>query len=236
MQQIAAIILFLAVNIVAFDTTFSSADRFLKRHVCKGGVDYQAARGDALLDTVLFEFASIAPAEFAQYRENIRLATLINLYNIATIKLVTDNLSKKSIRDIPSAWSRTWIDFGGKKVSLDHLEHKIIRKQFDEPRIHFALVCAAVSCPALAKSAYTPDSLDAQLTEAARIFLTDTKKNSIDKKDLRVSAIFQWYGDDFKKRYGGYQKFVLQTIGMAGTFSFKFLPYDWQLNNARCTE
>ena len=236
MKQILGFLLIFTIDIMALDSTFATTDRFLKRHVCDGGVNYQSARNDALLDTIMHEFSSISAAEFAALPSAVRLAALINLYNIATIKRITDNLPIKSIRDIPSAWSGKWIDFCGTQISLDQIEHEIIRKQFDEPRIHFALVCAAKSCPPLKKGAYIPGLLDKQLTETARLFLTDTSKNSVNGKTLRLSAIFQWYGDDFKKRYGGYRNYAMQTLGLAGKYSVTFMPYDWGLNSAQCSK
>jgi hypothetical protein len=237
MRHFCAIVFFLtSIPVQAFDTTFSSTDRFLKRHVCDGGVNYQTARDDALLDTVMNEFASLSAADFSGYKENVRLAALINLYNVATIKRITGNLPLKSIRDIPAAWSRKWIDFGEATISLDQIEHEIIRKQFDEPRIHFALVCAAKSCPALRIGAYTPGGLDTQLKEAAVKFLTDTSKNSAEGKLLRLSAIFQWYGDDFNKRYGSFQKYVLQTLGLDGRRLVRYRTYDWRLNIENCSQ
>jgi len=236
MKPMLWILLIVVADIMAFDTTYASCDRFLKRHVCDAGVSYSTARSDRLLDSVLGEFAALSKAEFASSSRNAQLAGLINLYNIATIKLITKYPAAASIKKIPSAWTEKWIVFRTAKVSLDQIEHEFIRKQFDEPRIHFALVCAAKSCPALKKGAFTPMDLETQLTEASRIFLTDPEKNSIDRKTLRLSAIFQWFGDDFKKQYGGYQRYVEQVLGLTGKYSVKFKDYNWELNSARCSE
>ncbi len=220
----------------AFDTTFTNADSFLQRYVCNGGVDYTAAAKDTSLGSILTEFARLPAASFKAYSRNLRLATLINLYNLATIKLIINEYPVSSIKDIDKAWSRKWIAFGGTTVSLNQIEHTMIRKQYNEPLIHFALVCAAKSCPALRDGAFTAAALDQQLRNAASAFLSDTEKNSISQQRMRISKIFLWYGGDFKPRYSGVEQFIRQTMHLDGTYAIDYLPYDWSLNKTDCSE
>jgi hypothetical protein len=121
---------------------------------------------------------------------------------------------------------------GGKPISLNHLEHEIIRKQFKEPRIHVALVCAARSCPPLLSRAYRADDLDKVLEANMKRFVTDPSRNQIDdaKKELRLSKIFEWYADDF----GGKDALPAYVARYAGKdlagYRVSYLEYDWTLN------
>ena len=219
----------------AFDTTFVDEDQFLKRHICNGEVDYRAAKEDPMLDSIMYRYAALPEKRFKSFSKNVRLAALINLYNCATIKLIVDHFPIGSIRDIPDAWKKRRIDFIGKKVSLDQIEHEMLRKNFDEPRIHFALVCAAKSCPELRKGAFTPSELEIQLEAAGKKFLMDTTKNSFGEKKLSLSKIFSWYGDDFIKRYGGFEQYVKQRYGINGSYRIVYREYDWSLNQTDCS-
>lgn len=236
--QWAVVVVFVVTASAAdFDTTFSRADRFLKRHVCNGGVDYTAASKDKALDSILQEFADLSPIEFSKFSGHLRLAALINLYNLATIQLIVDNLPVTSIRKIDGAWSLKRISFGGRKVSLDEIEHTMIRKIFNEPLIHFALVCAARSCPVLHDGAYTSPGIMRQLKAAAGRFMSDPEKNRITGDTLELSEIFKWYGDDFSPRYGGVVPFIKKLRGLAGrNYTVRYLPYDWSLNRAVCAQ
>ncbi len=231
-QLILLCMLCCTVQVAAFDTTFSRIDRFLSAHVCNGGVAYAHAKNDRLLDTILADYSALNAKEYAVWGKDLQLCMLINLYNCATIKLIVDNYPLKTgIKDIPKAWDKQWINLFGKKVSLNHIEHDLIRKQFNEPRIHCVLVCAARSCPLILDKAYVPEHLQEQFENAARTFLTDTTKNHIDKNKLVISPIFQWYGDDFKKTYGGVEGFIKRYLPV-GKGPITYSPYDWSLNDA----
>lgn len=212
-----------------------SYETLLSRYVCNKGVAYEPLKNDPLLKTARDEFESIDKGHYLAMTNAQRLAYLINSYNFFTLELIANHYPTESIRDIPRAWKREFVPFLGEKVSLDHIEHEIIRKKFDEPRIHFALVCASTGCPALPPDPFTADSLDAQLTAAAKQFLTDTTKNRIDGTTLRISKIFEWYGEDFEKIYGGFVPYIKKTLGLKGDFRVKYLDYDWSLNEvSRC--
>ncbi|MEN8447626.1 MAG: DUF547 domain-containing protein, partial [Cyanobacteria bacterium J06555_13] len=126
---------------------------------------------------------------------------------------------------------------GNRNLSLDNIEHDLIRKQFAEPRIHFALVCASFSCPILRNEAYRPATIDQQLTQAAQNFINDTTKNRYDKVEntLYCSKIFQWYEQDFlavSDSIPAYFKTYLKQQ-LSETPHVQYLPYDWSLNGLK---
>jgi hypothetical protein len=158
---------------------------------------------------------------------------LINFYNAATLQLIIDNYPVKSIKDIGNIFSGPWdkkvVKLFGNKISLDNLEHDIIRKQFNEPRIHFALVCAAKGCPPLRFEAYTGEKLDAQLTEQVQEYLQSSYGMVVDyqKNTVFLSSIFKWYDEDFSSIDDFIKKYSLIDIK---NFNKKWIKYDWSLN------
>jgi uncharacterized membrane protein YdjX (TVP38/TMEM64 family) len=189
---------------------------------------------------------------------------LINAYNALTLEAIISNYpikssltasllySQNSIRQIPGVWDRLYFLVMGREMTLNHIEHEILRKHFDEPRIHLALVCAAMGCPPLRNDPYDSEWLDEQLDDQARRFLSNPLKFRIDrdKRVVYLSSIFKWYGEDFVKSFGqdgGSSKHspaeqaVLNHIGrylnaddrgflVAGSYDIKYLDYDWSLN------
>ncbi len=208
----------------------------LQKHVVKGEVDYPAIKKDNRFDDYLAQLAHTRPESLEDDKE--RLAFWINAYNAFTIKLINDHSPVKSIREIKQGdigpWDIVWIEIGGRKYSLNQIEHEIIRKEFDEPRIHMALVCAAKSCPPLRSEAYTGTMLHRQLEENAAVFLADTTKNRYDAASgtLYLSALFDWYGTDFHQQYGSAEKFALKVMRLSDVKpkAVRYLPYDWSLN------
>ena len=125
-----------------------------------------------------------------------------------------------------------WIRIGGKEYSLNQIENDIIRKEFHEARIHMALVCAARGCPPLRSEAYVGNQLDEQIDDNTNAFLKDQSRNHYDarEKTLYMSEVFKWYGSDFKERFGSVEAFVRSRLDSLDVQTFKYLPYDWQLN------
>jgi len=166
-----------------------------------------------------------------------KLAFYINAYNLLAIKLVVDHNPKHSIRDIGTWFSPVWQKpagiLAGKAINLDTIEHKILRKMH-EPRIHFSLVCASMSCPNLRTEAYNSKHLDKQLDEQTRLFLADKQKGvKILGEKIYVSKIFDWFSEDFSEEENaeGVLRFIARYQIEAGRFSrYKTLDYDWQLN------
>lgn len=188
----------------------SGFDQLLQKYVDdQGMVNYKGLLTDrAKLKSYLSVLESNAPTK--SWTRDQELAYWINAYNAYTLDLILEHYPVKSIKDIGStikipfvstAWDIKFINIGGKEYDLNNIEHGIIRKKFDEPRIHFALVCAAVSCPKLQNRAYLPEKLDEQLTKAAKEFLANSAKNNIkNSNEATLSKLFNWYGGDFKKK------------------------------------
>jgi hypothetical protein len=220
-----------------FDHTHALFGAVLKTHVSDGLVDYRALKANPqTLDRYLDALAAASRKTFDAWPEPQRLAYLINLYNAATLRLVVDHYPVKSIRDIrhgeQGPWDRPVVRLFGGRVTLNHLEHEIVRKQYDEPRIHMALVCAAKSCPPLRGEPFVADRLDKQLEEQSRRFLKSPAGLQIDRgrNEARLSAIFKWYGKDFPS----VRAFAEQHSGkrLQG-LDIRYLDYDWSLNATR---
>jgi hypothetical protein len=229
----------------AFDHTHAAFDRILKQQVHEGSVNYAALKATpATLDSYLTSLASVSENDFGGWPEKERLAFLINLYNAATLKLIVSNYPIKSIRSIGwlpgAAWKQEGVALFGKKVSLDEVEHGIIRKNYADARVHFALVCAARSCPPLRAEPFVAARLDAQLDEQGRIFMSQSEKNRVDaaQRTVHLSPIFKWFSGDFETASGTILKFVTpffsadaQRVLAGGDFKIEFTDYDWSLND-----
>jgi hypothetical protein len=229
-KPVAFLFLFVSVTI-GFDKQYTTYNSFLKTYVCEGGVAYKQIKDDPDLKKIQQEFGALTKEQYEAFSDTEKIAYLINAYNFYTIVLIEQHHPlKKGIRDIDKPWKQKFIPLLGDTVSLDYIEHEVLRKKFDEPRIHVALVCASESCPALIDDAFTGENLDQQLQTAAKKFLTDTSRNRIKGNKLLLSEIFKWYGSDFKNKYGDYKAFVKQTLNLTDKYKVKFLPYDWSLN------
>lgn len=197
----------------------SAWDRVLKQYVNEEGrVDYAALRANrADFDAYIAQIAARSPESHPQEfiarkagdgkpypSREAQLAYWINAYNALTIRGIIDNWPTKSVRDLGFLFGffrRSDYTVGGKTVSLNYIEHDVIRKQFNEPRIHFALVCASLGCPKLRREAYVRERLEAQLEDGARYFLNEPRNLTVDAARGRVtlSKIFDWYAGDFEK-------------------------------------
>ncbi|UZE97699.1 DUF547 domain-containing protein [Alkalimarinus alittae] len=234
-------------------------DTLLKKHVVviKNGsvtqVDYAGFQKDhVLLQRYLDSLAGITQQDFDAKTANSQLAILINLYNAATIELIlTEYPNLASIKELGSffrsPWKKTFISAFNKNLSLDEVEHDLIRGsgRYNDPRIHFAVNCASIGCPALRAEAYTAEKLQAQLDEQTRLFLADNTRNRLSGDELQVSSIFKWYQEDFEKGWNGIdalEAFFVRysnAIHLAksdveklkrGDISIAYLEYDWRLN------
>lgn len=218
----------------------SAWDKLLKKHVNdKGVVNYTNFKKDYdELKKYLDMLSANAPSN--KWTKEEQLAYWINAYNAFTVQLILDNHPIGSIKDLGSkikipfvsdAWTIKFITIGGKKMDLNNIEHGIIRKKFDEPRIHFALVCAAKSCPPLRNEAFVAERLDAQLDDQGRDFINDKTKNNVAKDKAQLSKILSWYGGDFTKKMPLVEwvnKYSTVKIDKATPISY--LDYDWDLN------
>ncbi len=209
-------------------------DELVSKYVNRtGAVNYLGMKTDeAKLQSYLHLLSQNPPSE--NWTRNEQIAYWINSYNSYTIQIILKNLPVKSIRDIDNGkvWDEVFIPVGSKKYSLNNIEHDILRKQFSDPRIHFALNCASASCPKLLNAAYNATDLDKQLATQAKEFVNDPSKNKIATDKLQLSSIFDWYKEDFTKK-GTLIDFLNQysSVKISSTATISFLNYDWSLND-----
>ncbi|WP_338357778.1 DUF547 domain-containing protein [Yeosuana marina] len=209
-------------------------DELLQKHVSNDGhVNYKSFKSEhkKLLDYIYVLSLMHKYKVFESLSKEEKLAFWINAYNALTIDLILRNYPVNSIKDIKNPWQqRLWkaVDIN---YNLDEIEHQILRKM-NEPRIHFAIVCASVSCPKLLNEAYTAENLENQLTRAAKDFLTDPSKNSISTNNLELSKLFKWFGPDFTK-HGSLIDFlnVYSDIQILEDAKVTFKDYNWNLND-----
>ncbi|HKJ66099.1 MAG TPA: DUF547 domain-containing protein [Desulfopila sp.] len=232
----------------------------LDRHVqaLDGGkvtaVDYRGMANDReMLAEYLQQLAGVSQKQFEALPGDDQLAFLINAYNAWTVELIlTDYPDIDSIKDLgsffQSPWEKRFADLLGKKRTLDEIEHDLIRGsgRYNEPRIHFAVNCASIGCPALKTEAYTGTALERQLEEATTLFLADRSRNRLKEDTLEISSIFKWYREDFETGWRGadtlpqflalYQDSLRLSDAeskklAAGDIDIDFLQYDWSLNS-----
>jgi len=219
----------------------SDLDGLLRDHVAHGSVDYTAMKADARLSRVVKELSS-TPLSRMRMTPQAAMAFWINVYNVFTLKLICDNWPVKSIMDLDGGkvWDRKWISIDGQTYSLNQIENDVIRPMGDA-RIHFALVCAATSCPPLRNEAYVADKLDRQLDDQGRQFLGNKKLNRFSASDqtAKVSKIFEWYGADVGSTKADLIRFLAQYAPSSARSSMKaapsgwkvsYLEYDWSIN------
>ncbi len=241
---------------------YSTWNRLLKTHVSfvNGGksttVDYQGmAEERSQLKQHLSTLSNVSQDQFDTWPRDEQLAFLINAYNAWTIELIlTAWPNLKSIKDLgglfSSPWRKEFIPLLGKTRSLDDIEHGLIRSsgRYNDPRIHFAVNCASIGCPALRPEAYVGNRLDDQLEQQTQLFLSDSSHNRVEDSVIKLSSIFKWYREDFEQGWLGYHRLEDFLIAHAaalnlstamkaqlktGDVAIEFLDYDWQLNEKR---
>lgn len=222
-----------------FNHSYEYIQSILSEHVTNGLVDYTAIKTDSSdVDKFLEQASAVKDEEFANWNEDKQLAFMINLYNMAAIKLVTEHYPVNTINEIDGAFDIKFIDFLGSEISLNNLEHDIMRVDFkDEPRIHFVLVCAAKGCPELISEPYIPDTLEVQLESSTVSFLSDRDKNrpDLDDEKLYLSPLFKWYSEDFDYTHGTVINFIRKywDLEPAADYSIEYTHYDWTLNDMK---
>ncbi len=213
-------------------------DALLKKHVHKNGdVNYEGFISDqAMLDSYLNQLSSNPPKNNASSNE--KMAYWINAYNAFTVKLIIENYPVQSIKDIAgnipmvdSPWDIKFFIIGGQNFDLNTIEHEILRKEFNDPRIHFAINCASFSCPRLRNEAFNASSLEAQLEEQTTVFINNPAKNTITENSLQISKIFDWFKSDFKNA-GSVQEFIAKyaKVKLDTSIKIHYRDYDWSLN------
>lgn len=213
----------------------------LKQHVDqRGTVDYPGFIRDSVKLNAYLELLGEHPPQ-KTWSQNEQMAYWINAYNAFTIQLITKHYPLKSIKDIGSKiqipfvntpWDIKFISIGKSRYDLNNIEHGILRKKFDDPRVHMVLVCASKSCPILLNEAYDPARLDAQLTRQTKVFLEDPSRNQVSPREPKISMIFNWYAMDFNKNGGSVIDFINRyaTVNIQQDAKITYLDYDWNLN------
>ncbi len=239
-MRFLALLIGLSMNLAGTSQALSHElwSQLLKANVDQmGHVDYKNMLKDSnQLNTYLQQLSNNPPA--ATWTVNESKAYWINANNAFTIQLILRYYPIRSIKDIGSripfinsTWDIPFITIGSELLSLNTIEHLILRKTYKDPRIHMALVCASRSCPALKNGAYTAGSLDLQLDEQCYKFLMDPGRNKIQTSELKISQLFKWYSSDFKKR-GGIIPFInkYSEVKIQKNAQIDYLEYDWSLN------
>jgi hypothetical protein len=216
-------------------------NELLKSNVKPDGlVDYKGfIREKPKLEKYLKLLSENAP-DRKTWSKNEQLAYWINVYNAFTVKLIVDFYPTKSIRDlgprikiplIKDVWHYKFFKIAGVEMSLDEVEHSILRKEFEEPRIHFAINCASVSCPPLLNEAFVVANLENQLTRVATTFINDPTRNKISSQSAQLSPIFSWFKGDFTKK-GTLIEFLNRyaKVKLSPNARVTFMEYNWNLN------
>lgn len=234
----------------------------------KGMVNYKELKANReQLDKFVTAIGDLDPKVYDEWTEKEKIVFLSNAYNVLILKVIIDNYPIKSsfftsifhprnsIRQIPGVWDRKKFTVMGQKMTLDHIEHEILRKDFNEPRIHMAIVCASMSCAGLASEPYIGEKLDDMFDNNTRLFLEHPEKFRIDydKKIVYLSQYFKWFGKDWIKTYGTDEKFIEHSETERAALNFisnyldekdrafltqerydiKYLKYDWSLNEQK---
>ena len=252
-----------------FDHSHSKFDFLLKKYVCNGRVDYKGILSEkAVFYEYIDTIGNVEASVLTSWTREQKLAFWINVYNAFTIQAIIERYPIKersliglfyprnSILQISGIWSRLKFKAGGQNLTLEYIEHDILRKSFHEPRIHFAIACASRSCPDLRAEAYRTDTLEMQFNDQTFQFINNPTKGTrweAGNKRLYISKIFKWFKEDFKKTsiipYSStasptlkkpvihfiipyiLDEDVKDSIADNQNFKVSYLPYDWQLND-----
>ena len=212
-------------------TFFTKTNVFLKQNVSNGRVDYSSIHSD---QSNLNEILNLAEAiKVSKNDANNYQAFWINAYNLSVIKGIIDNYPIKSPLDKKGFFDKITYKLGGKNITLNDIEHKLLRAQFKDARFHFVLVCGAIGCPPLISKAYLPKTLEAQLEKQTKIALNGSFiKVNTKKKSIQSSEIMKWYKEDFTMNGTTEISFInkYRTEKIPNNFKLSYFPYNWNLN------
>ena len=197
-----------------------------------------------IFEAYLDELSSVSIADYKSFNNNQKLAFLINAYNAFTVDVILSRYPIKSILNIGFAgqgpWKKKNIDFLGSKMSLHQIEKDYLIDKFNAPEIHFAINCASIGCPSIQPYAFVAHEIDRQFDGSAKYFILNKSKNYYDSnnKVLKISKIFDWYADDFEKKFGSVKKYLAPIISQGDEKArnrilkakINYFNYDWDLN------
>lgn len=207
-------------------------DSVLKAHVRNGRVDYRALKNDAKAREGLSRFVGSLEA----MADDASLADWLNAYNALVVHAVIARYPIDSVMSVPDFFKAKRFRVAGRLRSLDEVEHKVIRPRFKDARVHVALNCGAISCPALHGRAFRDATVDATLTRLARAMVRDARHVQRRADGWHVSALFQWFAEDFVRDAGSVGAWIARYRGeedAKGPTTLTYLPYDWRLNDRR---
>jgi hypothetical protein len=244
MNKYASKLILMLVLVILPASTWSAEDHhifseLLTKYNQEGQVDYAGLkRQETLLDTYLEGLAKIDPDSLPR---NERFAFYVNAYNAWTIKLILSGYpGVESIKNLGSLFQSPWkkkiVKLGGTITTLDHIEHDILRPEFKDPRVHFAINCASKGCPPLYQEPFTGSQLDIQLDGVTQSFLDNPEFNRLEGNTLYVSSIFKWFSEDFNDDIIGFfdqyasDELKNKIIERRSSLKIKYLDYDWSLN------
>jgi hypothetical protein len=244
-----------------FDHTYAGYGSLLTTYVVGDRIDYARLTANrSALDGVVTAFAAVTRDEEAGWSRPRRMAYWINAYNLFTLRAIVDHYPirgrwlslypKNSIRQIDGVWTDLQWNAAGRRITLDAIEHSLLRPEFQDPRVHFALTCASLGCPPLTGEPYTGDELDAHLDRAAVRYLASPRGLVVAGTTLQLSSIFKWYGNDFDARFSAlgpagrtvtdrallavaatYGPPAARTLARQASTRIAYLAYDWTLND-----
>ena len=215
-------------------------DQLLQKHVAENGqVNYQGFIQDSLEFNRYIELLKAGHPNDNNWSPDQQKAYWINAYNAFTVQLIIRHYPLESIKDIAgsipfvnTSWDLKFIEIEGVRYDLNNIEHSILRKEYDDPRIHFAIVCASYSCPTLRNEAFIAEQLDKQLDDQGRDFINDPRKNRIENaQKAELSKIFSWYGGEFKKKTTLIEYLnQFADTKLEEDAEISFMEYNWSLN------
>jgi hypothetical protein len=215
----------------------STWNQILQKHVdAKGWINYKGIKADrAQLNTYLAYLAETKPTHFSADKQK---AFWMNAYNAYTVKMILDHYPLKSITDIKkdgkTAWEIPYATVGGKLYTLNAIEHEILRKNYDDPRIHAGINCASYSCPPILNTAFTEKNVNTLLEKAFKNFVNDPLRNNIEADRIQISQLFDWFKGDFTKK-GSLIDYLNQyaKVKIKPNAKIEYMDYNWSLNTQK---
>lgn len=212
---------------------FSKSNSFFKLHVKNGLIDYKKIKSNPGELNALIEL--MGSTDITKEDKNTQLAFYINAYNLSVVQNVIKNYPLKSPLDIKGFFKTTTFKISGKNMTLDYLENQLIRPDFKDPRIHFALVCGAKGCPPIINEAYLPSNVQSILTRQTKSALDNSSYTKVSGSKVELTEIFNWYKQDFGNNDSEVIAFInkYKSKKLASSTTIGYYTYNWELNEIK---